>query len=465
MVPAATRFPRTKTAIVLTAAGGVVVAAALLSARRAPPPQAADAAAGGMSLSARSTSRAVLRGTSETDLSITVRAPELDARERPPVTMAVVLDRSGSMSGEPLEHAKAAAERLIDSLAADDRFAVVAYSTRASLLAPMDAATPDAKARAKAMIERLDADGGTNISEGLSFGADALAKAVDRDDVHRVVLISDGQANEGVYDRAGLDAIAADIAAHGASITAVGVGLDFDERTMVDLATVGRGNYYFAERVADLGQIFDRELGSLGQTVASDATLTIDPAPGVDILEAYGYRTDRVGTGTGVVVPIADLRAGETRKVVIRVRVTASEAGTIELAKVGMQFRPRDAHQMMSLSTTAVAEVTTERRVVEQGLDREVVRQVEVARTARALEQATAAYEDGKDDEARAILQQRAAEGQAQSDAIGDPALGQQIQDITAHTSTGFAAAPAARGDDGRRAVKATRQQVYELMQ
>ncbi len=463
MVPAATRFPRTKTAIVLTAAGGVVVAAALLSARRAPPPTAA-ASAGGMSLTARTTSRAVLRGTTETDLSITVRAPELAAAARPPVTMAVVLDRSGSMSGEPLEHAKAAAERLIDSLAADDRFAVVAYSTGASLLAPMDLATPDAKARAKAMIARLDADGGTNISAGLTFGADALAQASGRDDVHRVVLISDGQANEGVYDRAGLDAIAADIAQHGASITAVGVGLDFDERTMVDLATVGRGNYYFAERVADLGQIFDRELGSLGQTVASDATLTIEPAPGVDILEAYGYRTDRVGTGTGVVVPIADLRSGETRKVVVRVRVTTTEAGSIELAKVGMQFRPRDAHQLMSLSATAVAEVTGERAVVEANLDHEVVRQVEVARTAQALEAATAAYEQGQDDLAQQILARRAAEGEAQLNAIGDTELNHKLQQVTKGASSGFAAAPAARGDDGRRNVKANRAEVYDLM-
>jgi Ca-activated chloride channel family protein len=415
-----------------------------------------------MALSARATSRAVLLGTSETDLSITVKAPELTSATRPPVTMAVVLDRSGSMSGEPLEHAKAAAERLIDSLGADDRFAVVAYSTNASLVAPVDAATPDAKARAKALIEGLDADGGTNISEGLTIGADALGRAAARDDVRRVVLISDGQANEGVYDRTGLEGIAADIAAHGASITAVGVGLDVDERTRAARATGGRGNYYFVERVADLGQIFDRELGSMGDTVASEAALAIEPAPGVDILEAYGYRTDQVGAG--VVVPIADLRAGESRKVVIHVRVRSTDAGSMELAKVKLTFRPRDAHQVAVVRTTAVAEITTDRGLVQAGLDRDTVRQVEVARTARALEQATAAYEQGKDAEARTILEDRAAEAQAQSNAIGDPALANQIEQITTHTSSGFAAAPAARGDDGRRAVKATRQEVYDLM-
>jgi len=461
MVPAATRFARTKTALVLAAAGGVVVAAALLSQRRARPARVDDVSAAGFQLGARATSRAVLRGASDTHLAITVRAPDLATEGRPPLTLAVVLDRSGSMTGEPLDEARAAADRLIDQLGPDDRFAVVTYSSRAELLAPARAATPEARAEAKAALEGVVADGGTNISAGLALGEQALEASHLDGGLRRIVLLSDGQANAGIYDRDGLARVATDTAARGTSISAVGVGLDFDERTMTDIAVSGRGNYYFVENTAELSRMFDHELDSLGQTVAAEARLAITPAPGVELLDAYGYRTTTEG-GT-MFVPIADLRAGESRKVVVKVRVTAGAGAAMELARVRLTFRPRGASAPVEATTVARAEITDDAGVVTAGLRRDAVRQVEEARTAHALEQATEAYEHGDAAAAQQILEVQRQEATAAAEQTGDDELQQRIGKITTRTANGFAAAPAPMADEGRRASKDVRLDAYDL--
>ncbi|HTJ40908.1 MAG TPA: VWA domain-containing protein [Kofleriaceae bacterium] len=460
MIPAVTRFARTKTALVIASATAVVAGALLLSGRRAAVkidgPDTADA--GGITLTARPTSGAILRGTSETHVAITIRTPDSSEHARPPIALAVVLDTSGSMAGSKIEHAKAAARHLIDELGDGDRFALISFSTHAELLLPMTEATADAKQRATQAIGGLYADGGTNISDGLTIGSQAISGSAD-ERVRRIVLISDGKPQQdGITDADALIAFSGEIATRGVSISTVGVGLDFDEHIMTGISVAARGNYYFVEDTAQLAGMFDHELDSLGRTVASYANVTIVPAPGVEILDAYGYRTT-VSEGR-TIIPISDLRAGETRKVVVRVRVTAGAAGSMELGNVTLTYAPQ-GDQMRKLSVVARTAITDEESVVAANLDKDTVRQVEQARTANALEEATAAYEKGDDAKARMILDQRAHEAQAAGAAVNDPALAEQVQTITTKTQAGFAAPPA--DDSGRRAVKATRLDAYEM--
>jgi Ca-activated chloride channel family protein len=223
------RSNRLRTAIALVTAVAVLAAIVFLTPRRA---AAIRRAAGPSSpyLSARLDSSHILRGTTETYLAIALAAPESKVTTRPPTSVAIVLDRSGSMLGQPWQDAQAAAMVLIDKLGPDDELAIVSYSTVAELVLPLGPATVDNRRRAKAAIAALIADGGTNISGGLSLGADELGRA--RATLRRMVLISDGQANEGIYDRNGLVRLAGQRAASGISITSVGVGLDFNEDTM-----------------------------------------------------------------------------------------------------------------------------------------------------------------------------------------------------------------------------------------
>jgi Ca-activated chloride channel family protein len=364
------------------------------------------------------------------------------------------------MIGQPLADAKLAAARAVDALTADDYFAVVAYSTDARVLVPHGRATPEHKAKAKAAIESIRAEGGTNISGGVSLGAEQLAGRSD-DDIGRVVLISDGQANEGIYDRQGLANLAGQLASGGVSITAVGVGLDFDEVTMTEMAVAGRGNYYFVERASDLAGMFERELDSLGETVVVDARLAVTPGSNVEVLDAYGYRVDRANGD--VIVPIADLRAGERRKVVLRVRVRADHAGAMDLVSTELTWREVGQHQERIAKGTVGVTVTDDARAVAASTVIEADVHVQEAQMSRALDEATNAYEQGDYDRARGILQSQAEAAAASPGYAADETLKLRVQGAKDRAEANFAAEPTGKGAGGSRAKKANRADAYEL--
>lgn len=449
------RSHRLRTAIALVTAVALLAAILLLTPRRV---ARAMKPAGPASpyITARLDSSHILRGTNETYLAIALAAPATEIKARPATSVAVVLDRSGSMAGQAWDDAKAAAMTLIDELGAADELAVISYSTSAELVVPLAPATHDNRRAAKHAIAALYADGGTNISGGLSLGADELARA--RTPLRRMVLISDGQANEGIYDRVGLVRLAGKRAASGISITAVGVGLEFNEEVMAAIAVAGRGNYHFVEHASQLGAMFVAELGSLGETVLTHASLRIEPADGVELLEVIGYEADR--SGRALVIPVADLRRGERTKVVIKIRATVGSESVKELATATWRFDEVGAGAREHVAV-ARAEVTTDAAIVAASRDKDTLRLVEQARTALALEAASAAYHDGRANEAQQILRVRAAEAAAVSAGV-DATIGQEIETFTMRAGSGFAAAPPA-AYEGKKATKGSRADAYDL--
>jgi len=342
---------------------------------------------------------------------------------------------------------------VIDQLDAEDAFTIVTFSSGVETVAPMSRATAAGKASARASIARIFDDGGTCISCGIDRGVSELAASPIVGGLRRMVLMSDGQANEGLWDRGELAQLAAQTAAKGVSISTVGVGLDFDELTMANLAQVGHGNYYFVEDTANLSTMFAHELGGLADTVASDARLVLTTGPGASVIEAYGYPITRRGSET--IIPIADLRAGETRKVVVHVMV-AAPVGPLDVAQVHLAWRRVADGSLRNASTAATATVVDDAAQVAASVDRTAVRAAEQAQTAHALEQATAAYEKDGYEAARRVMQQRADSMRANAAAIGDDKL---IEELTSTGDTmirSIEAAPA-------KAKKTMRVKAYEL--
>jgi hypothetical protein len=225
------------------------------------------------------------------------------------------------------------------------------------------------------------------------------------------------------------------------------------------MAVAGRGNYYFVEDTADLATMFDQELGSLGETVAVDTRLELVPAAGVTIVEAYGYRLDRKGETT--IVPIADLRAGEARKVVVRVKVTAERAGELALVSTRLTWRPVGAHQMRLIDSHLAVAVTDDAAAAERSTVADAERQVQEAQMANAIDQATEAYVQGDVKRANEILEGRGRAAAEAAAAIGDAELGRRLDGVKAKASQNFAVP--AKGAGGSRATKANRQMSYDL--
>ncbi|MBA3460269.1 MAG: VWA domain-containing protein [Deltaproteobacteria bacterium] len=444
---------RVRTTFVLGAAGATVIAALLLTGRTAvrtaEPVAASD---DGIALTAKFTSTKLLSTQVEQFIAVSITTPGATSQVRPPLSVAVVIDRSGSMSGEPMENAKAAAARLVGELGPDDAFTVVTYSSGDEVVYPMNRATAEHKAAARSAINRIYDDGGTCISCGLTRGAGELARSPISGGLQRIVLISDGQANEGIYDRSELAQLAANTAARGVSITALGVGLDFDEVTMQRIAEVGRGRYYFVEDTAQLAQMFSRELGGLADTVAADVRLLVDGGPGVKIVSAIGYPMEQQGDWT--IVSIPDLRAGETRKVVLRVTSTSD---SLAVGNVQLGWRRVSDGSSRRATAVAEAEIVDNQAEVIANIDRGAMQAVEEALSSEALDRATTVYESQGYDAAKRVLQERV--DQMNQNAYVPAAARARIEAATTEAADSFRAEPAAK------AKKVSRVKAYELAQ
>jgi Ca-activated chloride channel family protein len=213
---------------------------------------------------------------------------------------------------------------------------------------------------------------------------------------------------------------------------------------MTAMAVAGRGNYYFVEHTSDLADIFGRELASLGDTVATDARLELTPAPGVTIEDAYGYRVDRDG---GVVrVPIADLRTGESRKVVVDVRVDALAPGAMNLIDAKLVWRPVGEHQERSIDQQVAVTISDDAAAVAASRDATAERGVQEVELAKAVDQATDAYQHGDADKAKQILQAKTEQAAAEAQTLGDDGLLNTAKNVRTQADAAFAA-PAGSGE------------------
>ncbi len=460
--------PALKTSGILVAATAISAAALLLSQGKAPAAQEpgtrpAKASGKGLQLQSSLASTHILAGDSDAYMAVSLTAPEQKKQARPKVDLAVVLDRSGSMEGEKLSQAKLAARQLISNLAEQDRFSITVYGTDVEVVFPSSVATEASKRAALMTISEIYTDGGTNLSGGLLAGKSqllGLSESTGR--VQRIVLISDGQANEGIVDRSELSELANQTAMAGVSITTVGVGLDFDEQTMTRIAVSGRGNYYFAESADMLATLFDTELQRLGATVATQVSLRITPKQNVEIREVLGYETQE--QGGSYVVNIADMHAGETRKVIVALRVRAGQKGTMELADMSALFTDASKGEARALSSVLSAKITSDLAVVNANRDMQANRLIERALTAKAIDEATGLYEAGRAAEAQSLMDTRAVAAQAIAADLGDMDFEEEMKSTQTRVKQGFAEAPAASSAGGKKARKANRKDAYDLM-
>jgi Ca-activated chloride channel family protein len=207
--------------------------------------------------------------------------------ERRPINVALVLDRSGSMSGQPIEAAKEAAKKFAGFLGPQDRLTVVAFDNEVhTVFGPAPAGDP----LALEAIGQLYARGSTNLSGGWLEGMNHV-KAGLVDGVNRVVLLTDGQANHGITEPHTLAGMTGGAAAERVSTTCIGFGSEFNEDLLQLLAKSGGANYWYVERDDQMTAMFDEEIEGLvalaAQNVKVEVALTHPKAMGVSFLQAY----------------------------------------------------------------------------------------------------------------------------------------------------------------------------------
>jgi Ca-activated chloride channel homolog len=246
-------------------------------------------------------------------LRVAVDFPEAE-REREPLSLAIVIDRSGSMSGDPLEHARRSAAAAVMALRDGDRVAVVAFDDRVDVVAPSTAVTTDRGAIVGA-IRTIREGGSTALHAGWVEGCTQVLTAPVASGLGRVVLLSDGQANVGIVDPASIAADVARVTADGVTTSAIGLGRHFDERMMRHIADAGQGSYTFVETPDQLEGLFETELSGISALRGRGPALTL-LGSGVRVAAAAGGA--RVEGG---LLHLPDLIAGLPRELLLSLDV------------------------------------------------------------------------------------------------------------------------------------------------
>jgi len=332
--------------------------------------------------------------------------PINDTGRRTAVNVAIVLDKSGSMTGEKLRKAKDAAFASIDRLGPNDIVSVIAYDQTVDVLVP--ATKVSDRQTLRASIEKLSAGGSTALFAGVSKGAAEVRKFLDRQRVNRIILLSDGQANVGPSSPADLGNLGASLIKEGISVTTLGLGLDYNEDLMTQLARKSDGNHYFIENSTDLARQFGYEFDDVLSVVAQEVTVGITCGPGVRPIRVLGREADI--TRQTVTTYVNQVYGNQEKYVLLEVEVPAQQAGTEQnLANVNVSYVNMASKNPDKIARVASTRFTGSASLVESSTNATVmtsaIEQIAVERN----KQAVLLRDQGKIEEARKVLLDNAA--------------------------------------------------------
>lgn len=317
----------------------------------------------------------------------------LSAAQRPAVNLALVIDKSSSMSGDKIERAKEAAIVAVERLDARDIVSVIAFSSGVETIVPAQQAVDKAAIAAK--IRNLRAGGTTAIFGGVAQGASELRKHLDGERVTRLILLSDGQANVGPSSPAELGRLGASLVKESISVSSVGLGLGYNEDLMNAIAEKSDGNSYFVENSDDLPRVFSQELGDVLSVVAKDVKLRVQFKNGATPIELIG-RDGRIEDGV-VTVDFNQIYGAQQKYVLIRTEFTVGkDAETRAFADAEVTFLPMgefgSGRMPDSAKTTASATINFSRSVeivkksVDAGVMKEHLLNLNAIQADRAIE-------------------------------------------------------------------------------
>jgi len=262
-----------------------------------------------------------LRAAAEpTHALVRLVSPEQPAQattaKRAPLDLVLVIDRSGSMSGEPLKAALEASCRIIRGLRDDDRVAVVTFDSQVDVIQPL--AHPTDRDGLLQRVRSVHSGGSTALFDGWETGMRQLVGQVGKKRIARVILLSDGQANHGLTDETAICQHVARAAAAGITTSTVGLGHGFNETLMTGMARAGEGAANFGQTADDLDEAFEEQFAILSNAYLRQVRVDIQGGSDVqarilgDFLEEGRATSRKLGTlpWASSLVAVVELKVG-----------------------------------------------------------------------------------------------------------------------------------------------------------
>jgi Ca-activated chloride channel family protein len=298
-----------------------------------------------------------------------------------PKRLALVVDRSGSMDGQPLAEALRCVTHIADCMTPADQLSVVVYDDKVDVLLPLNAMTEPTQVRQA--VANVTSRGTTNLFGGWEAGAQQLEGGV-AGTISRVILLSDGRANRGLCELAEIEKHCSAMQTRGISTTTVGLGRSFNEDLMIAMARAGGGKQYYGQTAEDLFDSFDEEFQLLQALCLRQLDLQLIPAPGV-IIEPLGL----VQTNANGSYRLSDLAWGAESWIMLRLHVSPGAtsdtrdllAATLQANTINGQLMavPSAMLSLPAVDAAAFASLPTDQSV----FDRQ--QEVEFAQASQAL--------------------------------------------------------------------------------
>jgi len=241
--------------------------------------------------------------------------------QRADLNLVVVLDKSGSMRDSGTENAakmgavKEGLQRMIDRLGPQDRLSVVLFNNEPRLL--FDSVAVTDREALKAIVEGIEAGGGTNIEAGLRMGYQVAARHSEPGArLDRVMLMTDALPNVGRTGESSFLELVDHYAAQGMGLTVFGVGLNFGQELILEICDRRGGNYFFLEDAAKIHKVFTEDFDFIVTPLAYDLHLDFTAADGFKVADVFGIR-DWENDPSGVSIDVKTVFLSRNRGAIV----------------------------------------------------------------------------------------------------------------------------------------------------
>lgn len=301
---------------------------------------------------------------------------------RMPLNLCLILDRSGSMEGPPMDYMKRACGYVVDLLEPNDVLSVVAFEETAQVIMPARRVVN--KQLIKEHINMLDVGNTTNLYDGIAMGASQIASVASAGYVNRALLFTDGEPTAGNKDFGSIVGQVAEQKSRGITVTALGFGQEYNEELLAGIAKSSGGNYYYIARPELIPEVFRKELETLMMMVARNVRMRVRLSRWVQVRQIYG-KLPIFGQRTAEVT-LADLERGEVQTAIVEMEMGARPGGKYRVAKIEVIYDDSVTGRTETVEGDAIVEFTTDANLIAGGVNELVRRELEVAEASRNLE-------------------------------------------------------------------------------
>lgn len=320
---------------------------------------------------------------------------------RPFLNVVLVIDRSGSMEGEPLDYVKRACSYVVDLLAPNDILSVVTFEEMADVLIPPRRIVN--KELIKQHIQRLVPGNTTNLYDGLALGAQQILSAREPGRVERLIVFTDGEPTTGIKDYNSLVQHVGEIKNQGITSTFLGFGYEYNEELLAGMAKRAGGNYYFISKPELIPEIFRAELDKLFTLAGRNLRLRLKTARWVVLRQIFGHS---IPYGQREIeLNLADVEKESSLEVVLDLEFQNHPLGIYRVLAGKLIYDDAITGKEEGMEFDAILEFSADAEKCNVPQNPRVASAVEIARVSRAVEKTIMGLKRGEVTAAMAVAE------------------------------------------------------------